>query len=72
MMQIAKPEIIAVTLSYINLSDRSAPSLNFAIRLSYAPTDHNQRPAVKPDIAATVDCLTDITTINHEVANRAP
>ena len=28
-------------------------------------TDHNQRPAVKPDIAATVDCLTDITTINH-------
>ena len=31
----------------------------------YARTDHNQRPAVKPDIAATVDCLTDITTINH-------
>ena len=30
-----------------------------------ARTDHNQRPAVSPDIAATVDCLTDITTINH-------
>ena len=28
----------------------------------YARTDHNQRPAGSPDIAATVDCLTDITT----------
>ena len=36
------------------------------IRLSaHVRTDDNQRPAVKPDIAATVDCLTDITTINH-------
>ena len=40
-------------------------SLNFAVSCQpYARTDHNQRPAVKPDIAA-VDCLTDITTINH-------
>ena len=40
-------------------------SLNFAIRLSALYwTDHNQSPR-SPDIAATVDCLTDITTINH-------
>ena len=45
-------------------------SLNFAIRLSALCSNpsHNQRPAVGPDIAATVDCLTDITTINHTVS----
>ena len=43
-----------------------AASLNFAIRLSaLCSDDHNQRPVEAPDIAATVDCLTDITTINH-------
>ena len=40
-------------------------SLNFAIRLSaYARTDHNQRPAVKPDIARS-EIAADITTINR-------
>ena len=53
----------AVTPSYINLSDRSARFFEFrnqAVSL-YARTDHNQRPQWSPDIAATVDCLTDIT-----------
>ena len=44
---------------------------NQAVR-TYARTDHNQRPAVKRNIAATVDCLTDITTINHQVKRHAP
>ena len=55
--------------AYTSISLTVPPaSLNFAQlrRQPYARTDHNQRPAVKPsDIAATVDCLTDITTINH-------
>ena len=41
-----------------NLSDRSAHFFEFcrqAVSLMLR-TDHNQRPAVKPDIAATVDC----------------
>ena len=48
----------------INLSDRSARFFEFcnqAVSLMLG-TDHNQRPAVKPIYAATVDCLTDITT----------
>ena len=67
MMQITRAEIIAVTL-LIHQSRLTVPpaSLNFTNRAvqPYARTDHNQRPAVKPDIA-TVNCLTDITTINH-------
>ena len=43
-------EIIAVTLPYINLSDRSARFFEFLQSgcQPYARTDHNQRPAVKP------------------------
>ena len=43
-------------------------SLNFAIRLSIAHAQTDRQPAPgseAPDIAATVDCLTDITKVNH-------
>ena len=40
----------------------AAEFCNQAVSLMLELTS-NQRPAVKPDIAATVDCLTDITTI---------
>ena len=55
-----------------NRGDSAHTSISFAasFRLQsgcqpYARTDHNQRPAVSPDNIAAVDCLTDITTINH-------
>ena len=65
-MQITRAEIIAVTLSYINLSDRSArfEFCNQAVSLMLELTITSARQW-SPDIAATVDCLTDITTINH-------
>ena len=63
-----------VTLLIHQSPDRSACFFEFCNQaaVSYARTDHNQRPAGSPDIAATVDCLTDITTINHMVKRHAP
>ena len=67
MMQTTRAEIIAVTL-LTSISLTVPPAfLNFgnqAVALC-SGTDYNQRPAVVCDIVATVDCLTDITTINH-------
>ena len=66
-MQITRAEIIAYLLIHQSLWPFRP---RFWILQSgcqpYARTDHNQRPARwSPDIAATVDCLTDITMINH-------
>ena len=67
MMQITRAEIIAATLPYINLWPFRP--LLWILQSGCQPdarTDHNQRARQwSPDIAATVDCLTDITTINH-------
>ena len=58
--------------AHTSISDRSARFFEFCNQaVSLARTDHNQRPAGSPDIAATVDCLTDITTINHSKAPRS-
>ena len=73
-MQITRAEIIAV-IGFTSISltvPGQARFFEFAQsgRQPYARTDHNQRPAAVSDIAATVDCLTDITTINHSKAPR--
>ena len=66
-------EIIASDSAHTSIS-LTVPPASLRILQSgcqpYARTDHNQRPAVKPDIAATVDCLTDITAINRQ--SKAP
>ena len=68
MMQMApEQEIIAVTLLIHQSLTVPPASLNFAIRLStLCSSRYRSAPGSgSPDIAATVDCLTDITTINH-------
>ena len=67
MMQITRAEIIAVTLLIHQLTVPPA-SLNFAIRLSAFMLELTITSARSEAqiVAATVDCLTDITTINHE------
>ena len=72
MMQITRAEIIAVTL-LTSISDRSARFFEFcnqavSLMLELTITSARQQSA---DIAATVDCLTDITTINS-VKRHAP
>ena len=72
MMQITRAEIIAVTLP-TSISDRSGPLLwilQSGRRLMLELTITSARQW-SPYIAATVDCLTDITTINHRVAPRS-
>ena len=74
MMRITRAEIIAVTCSYINLSDRSARFFEFcnqAVSLMLELTITSARQW-SPDIAATVDCPTDITTINHKAPRLYP
>ena len=71
-MQITRAEIIAVTLAHTSISDRSARFFEFcnqAVSLMLELTITSARQW-SPDIAATVDCLTDITTINHGGAPR--
>ena len=69
MMQITRAEIIAVTLLIhreISLLTVPPASLNFAIRLSICSEELTITSAgSEAGVAATVDCLTDITTINH-------
>ena len=64
-MQITRAEIIAVTLLNINLSDRSARFFEFCNQAASLMLELTITSACASDIAATVDCLTDITTINH-------
>ena len=66
MMQITRAEIIAVTLLIHQSPDRSArfEFCNQAVSLMLELTITSARQWCS-DIAATVDCLTDITTINH-------
>ena len=67
MMQITRAEIIAVTSAHTSISLTVPPALNFgnqAVSLMLELTITSARQQL-PDIAATVDCLTDITTINH-------
>ena len=63
MMQITRAEIIAVTLLFINLSDRSARFFEFcnqAVSLMLQ-TNITSAPAVKPGILLQRSiCLTDI------------
>ena len=66
MMQITRAEIIAVTLLIHQSLNRSARFFEFAtvaVRPMLELTITSARQC--SDIAATVDCLTDITTINH-------
>ena len=66
MMQITRAGDNRGDSAHTSISDRSARFKNLQSGCQpYARTDHNQRPAAASDIAATVDCLTDITTINH-------
>ena len=73
MMQITRAEIIAVTPAHTSISDRSARFFEFCnqvVSLMLELTITSARSEA-PDIAATVDCLTDITTINHSKAPRS-
>ena len=67
MMQITRAEINRGDSAHTSISDRSARFFEFrnqllALVLELTITSARQR---SPDIAVTVDCLTDITTINH-------
>ena len=65
MMQITRAEIIAVTLLLHQSSLTNRHFFEFCNQaVSLMLRQYNQ-PGSGPDIAATVDCLTDITTINH-------
>ena len=66
MMQITRAEIIMTFCSYINLSDRSARFFEFcnqAVGLMLELTII--APGSEANITGAVDCLADITTINH-------
>ena len=68
MMQITRAEIIAVTLLIHQSPDRSARFFEFcnqAVSLMPELTITSASGSEDADIAVTVDCLTDITTINH-------
>ena len=72
MMQITRAEIIAWTLPIHQLLTVPPASLNFAIRAVSLMLELTitSASAVKPRYAAMVDCLTDITMINHKKAPR--